>query len=397
MEDKQPSGKSFRFVAPLMKFCTIFGMCPPVFPRNSDQPLSFLWYKMYSCFIGISSVAVTIFVMYKKENTSGPIASVHAANTFAHCALTLTCLVMLVSLVYGKSKGSALKKMFEAMDDIDEKLKFDSFSIRKQMYIGVTIYIVLIVVYVVYDAVTWTLLLGISWYILYMPKTIQICQFSLGMLLPMALLSLIYLRIKGFNKALRHYSKVNFSQISCYSLNEQRQFFFKEMCHMHTDLFQMVKSFNRIFGIVLLFGTLMAIGLILHYIVILLVYFEFNTELKGQSNHYVLAQCITGILIPALQVLALANVGDRVSFEAGKTSNITMVLLNKFPSHGTTEVEKAIYVELKTLVMQCSFRNIQITAKRFFSVNHTLLGVLLSSMVSYIIIIVQFLSMNNEQ
>lgn len=106
MEYKQSSGKSFRFVAPLMKFCTAFGMCPPVFPRNSHQPLSFLWYKIYSCFIGISSVAVIIFVMYKKENTSGPISSVHAANTFAHCALTLTCLVMLVSLVYGKSKGN---------------------------------------------------------------------------------------------------------------------------------------------------------------------------------------------------------------------------------------------------------------------------------------------------
>lgn len=93
--------------------------------------------------------------------------------------------------------------MFEAMDDIDEKLNFDSFSVRRQMYIGVTIYIVLIVIYVVYDAVTWTLLLGISWYILYMPKTIQICQFSLGMLLPMALLSLIYLRIKGRRKCKR--------------------------------------------------------------------------------------------------------------------------------------------------------------------------------------------------
>lgn len=106
--------------------------------------------------------------------------------------------------------------------------------------------------------------------------------------------------VTGFNKALRHYSKVNFTQITCYNLNEQPQFFFKEMCHMHTDLFQMVKSFNRIFGIVLLFGTLMAIGLILHYIVILLVYFEFNVALNGQSNHYVLAQCITGILIPSV-------------------------------------------------------------------------------------------------
>ncbi|CAG9769414.1 unnamed protein product [Ceutorhynchus assimilis] len=388
---------SFTFLCPLIVLCSIFGICPSVFTRSASvRKNNFLWYQIYCTILMTLSLGTTAYVLYKKDESTVPYA-VHVADTFVHFALSVTTLCMFVSSVYS-SKGFLLNRMFKKMDYVDDQLKYSIIYQKRRLFTGIFIYCFLIIIYLIYDTFTWgSFLDGSQEYFFYnLPKNFQISQFSIGMLLPMSVLILNYLKIKGFNRALKNYSKLNYIQAAQSEANENNKNFFKQMCHVHTTIYEIVENFNKIFGTALLVGTLMGIGLVLHYIIILLVYFQFNGNWKGATKYkyYVLAQCINGMLIPLLQMLLLATIGDRVAFEASKSSNLCLALLNKFPAYSTYDWEREIIEELKTLMLQCSFRNIVITAKRFYSVNHTMLGFVITSLVTNIIVIMQFLGTN---
>lgn len=89
----------------------------------------------------------------------------------------------------------------------------------------------------------------------------------------------------------------------------------------------------------------------------------------------------------------MARLGDQLTFEATKTPNITMVMLNEVlrKNPGDNEKEEYHYQGLKNLGRQCALRRIHVSAARFFNVDHTMLGFVASSLMSYIIMILQLM------
>ncbi|KAF7268151.1 uncharacterized protein LOC143201600 [Rhynchophorus ferrugineus] len=381
--------KSFDALNPLMVLCTLFCVCPSVYPKNGPSTIIVRLYKIYGFFYCVISVVLAIVLLFLKDKLNQSIPySVHVSDYFVHCALVATCVTMITSLVLGRTKGLKLKKIFRLMQNIDDKLGFDISVYKAKFYLGMLFYIALMVVYVVYDAFTWITFVGWDWYLLYLPKSIYICQLCLALLLPMIVLKFTYLRVKKFNRTLRCLADVDLKTLHLQA---------KDMSHMHTTIYDIIIQFNKVFGAVCFVGTLMVVGLIVHYVLMLLVFFEFQSELEGLKKKYVLAQCITGIILPFTLIIAIANTGDKVSYEAHKTTHICLKLLNNLPCRSNQDSVEAVREELKNLALQSSFRQPTISAKRFFPINHTMLGSVISSIVSYLIVTIQFLSRNENK
>lgn len=91
-----------------------------------------------------------------------------------------------------------MRDIFDSMDHANSQLNDGGRpKYSRILYYKLLVYMVLILLYVVYDAYAQKHFLGDDWHIIFMSKAIQVCQFSVGMLLPMSLLKLIFLRIKG--------------------------------------------------------------------------------------------------------------------------------------------------------------------------------------------------------
>lgn len=91
-----------------------------------------------------------------------------------------------------------MRDIFDSMDHANSQLNDGRrHKYSKKLYYKLVVYMVLILLYVIYDAYAQKHFLEDDWHIIFMSKAIQVCQFSVGMLLPMSLLKLIFLRIKG--------------------------------------------------------------------------------------------------------------------------------------------------------------------------------------------------------
>ncbi|XP_030767865.1 uncharacterized protein LOC115891522 [Sitophilus oryzae] len=385
MKERHFFSKSFDVLSPLMVLCSIFGVCPPVYPKNGPKQNFELFYKIFSGFCVLGWIGAAIGVLFLKYELKSTVPySVLVSDYFVHCGLTLVCVTMIISLVLGFTKGTKLKKIFWLLQNIDDKLGYDIKSFKPKIYFGIVFYLTLMVVYVIYDAFTWITFIGLDWYLLYIPKSLHICQLCLALLLPMTVLKFIHIRIKLFNTTLKFYGKTNMKEL---------QVQIKDMKKLHSNLYELVITFNKVFGTVCFVGTIMVVGLIIHYVLMLLVYFEFQSELVGLKKNYVLAQCITGIVLPFMLIMSVATSGDSVSHEASKTCHICLSLMNRLQ----WDQNKNLTEDLRELALQCSFRKTAITAKRFFSVNHSMLGYVVSSIIAYLIVIVQFLSRSDSQ
>lgn len=90
----------------------------------------------------------------------------------------------------------------------------------------------------------------------------------------------------------------------------------------------------------------------------------------------------------------LAYACDGVAREAKRTPEICYSLLNDIPTIPKTDKDKILKEELLLIAQQATCRSPCISAAGFFVVNNSILGFILASVTSYIIVTIQFVGQN---
>ncbi|CAH1100000.1 unnamed protein product [Psylliodes chrysocephalus] len=167
----------------------------------------------------------------------------------------------------------------------------------------------------------------------------------------------------------------------------------KEISHIrifHDHLCEMVVAMNDIFGFVILFAVLFSLAFTLEYLIILILYVimkhllngkEILVEVKYASIMWILENCI--------RVVTLAYTGERLSRQANRMIDICCKMMKKIDLI-IGEDAKRIKSELKFTLVQISHRQPTLSAAGFFNVNFQMIGFLISSLTSYILVAVQF-------
>ncbi|XP_045464431.1 uncharacterized protein LOC123673790 [Harmonia axyridis] len=118
---------------------------------------------------------------------------------------------------------------------------------------------------------------------------------------------------------------------------------------------------------------------------------QFN-EVFGLNILLLIIICIIELLISCDMIpVMLAYACDCVETEASKIIPISLTYLNELPPLPKNSEEIALKEELTTLFEQSSLRPPIFTAAGFFTVNYTMLGFIIGSVTSYIIVTLQLI------
>lgn len=91
------------------------------------------------------------------------------------------------------------------------------------------------------------------------------------------------------------------------------------------------------------------------------------------------------------QAFLFSFYGEQITKEGEKTTRTCFYLLNKVPFQPKNDDEKLVIDELKLFAFQ-SYSHIPcLSAGGFFDVNFRVLGLMISSVTSYLMVIIQFL------
>lgn len=91
-------------------------------------------------------------------------------------------------------------------------------------------------------------------------------------------------------------------------------------------------------------------------------------------------------IIFQIQVVTVGIISESMSQEASRATNICYILLNDIPAVPKSYYHKLLKAELLQTAEQSFSRIPQLSAAGFFNVNLMLMGFMLSSVISYLII-----------
>ncbi|KAI4457571.1 invertebrate gustatory receptor [Holotrichia oblita] len=152
----------------------------------------------------------------------------------------------------------------------------------------------------------------------------------------------------------------------------------------------MVEHFNKIYG-----WTLLCIHI--NIIASLLVSLDFIIEFKSDTNtlkdqyglEFILLMSMWSLMALGLGIL-LASIANSTINEAQNTSNVSYKLLQYVPPSSNNIQDRELREDLLLLSEQSSLRTPCFTAAGFFNVDYTMLFTLLSSITSYLVVLIQF-------
>ncbi|KAH1012767.1 hypothetical protein HUJ05_011863 [Dendroctonus ponderosae] len=197
-----------------------------------------------------------------------------------------------------------------------------------------------------------------------------------------------------------------------YILSSEHFYSVRTFKMMHYELCKLVKRFNEMFGRIILFTILFSIANILAKVTFIIDFYV-TPRNDSDKNKWALFMGIICFWIFAnmvkpmfyvhffrkystlfnlqAQSFLFAFYGEQITKEGEKTTRTCFYLLNKVPFQPKNNDEAFLQEELKCFAFQ-SYSHIPcLSAGGFFDVNFRVLGLMISSVTSYLMVIIQFL------
>ncbi|KAJ8968890.1 hypothetical protein NQ314_002052 [Rhamnusium bicolor] len=121
-----------------------------------------------------------------------------------------------------------------------------------------------------------------------------------------------------------------------------------------------------------------------------MVYIVFQND--GSFGLMLVFDSLMWIIVALLQTLLIAAACDGLAREANKIGKICYILLNDVPTIPITDHDTILRQELLSIAEQATVRQPLISAAGFFEVDYGMMGFIVASVTSYIIVTIQFIS-----
>ncbi|KAL1506220.1 hypothetical protein ABEB36_005619 [Hypothenemus hampei] len=175
-------------------------------------------------------------------------------------------------------------------------------------------------------------------------------------------------------------------------LNSEHFYSVRTFRVMHYELCKLVKRFNEMFGRIILSTVVFSIVNILAKVTFIIDFYitERSDEDINKWSTFIGILCFW-IFVNLSQSFLFSFYGAQITKEGEKTTRICFYLLNKVSCQTKNLDEKLVQEELMAFAFQSYCHIPSLSAGGFFDINFRVLGLMISSVTSYLMVIIQFL------
>uniref|UniRef100_A0A6P7FW33 Gustatory receptor n=1 Tax=Diabrotica virgifera virgifera TaxID=50390 RepID=A0A6P7FW33_DIAVI len=316
------------------------------------------------------------------------------ADQVAAFFITLTVLTAVIdtTLIYPSKTALIRTKIvtFENLLSSERGLKF-----LKYYMVGS---IVIVPFVIIFDIYAWTQMGG-TWDFAkyYLQKEFQYYQVTFGSFLWIWLGNEIYERFRLLNnKILRIFESTNrntnfMDMKNKLYLQIHVEKDLKHFAQIYHDLCDTVELVNDVFGLCLVFYIMFIIAYVVSYVLYLLYIITGKEQhFDGSFEMFMIMSGCFWLMENFIKIMALASAGENLSREANRTITVCYGIINTLDNNPQYNVD-AIKEELNFLIQQAAHRKPCLSASGFFVANSTMMGFIIGSITSYVIVAVQFL------
>ncbi|XP_074038711.1 uncharacterized protein [Leptinotarsa decemlineata] len=375
----------------ILKLCNFLGVATP---KESTW-----WYRSFAVMGLVLEVCGAIISFFAKLN---PVfdsyqTEIKIADEVANVFLTLavaTAEIQMIAMYPGK--------LHEILDNL---LKFDKNvgvnprcrKLKTIFWISFPTALLIVPTIIILDSWVWLDSVSMDMYKYYVVRNIQYCQVCALIVFWFWLAIEILHRfsiLNGILETIRETSLDHGKLSIVKDLTEEvepvenGQDILEKVTEYHNFLCEVVNDVNDLFGLIILFFEIFVIGYVVQYTSVIILYTVLKEPMIDIRFRERLALVSAAwIFVSGLKVVFLSTAGHFVEKEANRTIVICYNLINNLKRRANYERLKE---ELQDLSQQVARRNPRLTASGFFVINLTMLGCIVSSVTSYIIIALQF-------
>ncbi|XP_066245165.1 uncharacterized protein [Euwallacea similis] len=338
----------------------------------------------------------------KPKNFPNQHVAVKIAEHVADLCLTASILIV---ILYLPKNGRNFFQFFTSLYPEGNKLLGPLLAMKKHhFWRNFLICNICIGSLITFDACFFLINFGWDTYKYLIFSDVQFYLYNLVLLLLLALARKMELRFSELNELLE-YKTENFLKTNTnpkneneveshlsFILNSEHFYSVRTFRVMHYDLCKLVKRFNEMFGRIILSTVVFSIANILAKVTFIIDFYV-TPRSEEEKQKWAVFMGIIGFWIFAsmAQSFLFAFYGEQVTKEGEKTTRICFYLLNKVPFQPKNNDQKLVQEELTNFAFQ-SYSHIPcLSAGGFFDVNFRVLGLMISSVTSYLMVIIQFL------
>ncbi|EEZ99385.1 gustatory receptor 88 [Tribolium castaneum] len=369
------------YIKSLYVTCNILGFLPPHNLGTNPLPVS-LRFKIYTLCHIFLSIFVFFYSSFGREtylyDSYDP--TVGITDKIANVTLSLLSVVLRVFFVFWN--GKSLKEFLNRAYEISKKEEFKCFSPRyfNLQFIGFNCYMVLIIGF---DGWVWNSTVGFRIFRYYVGRSVMYYASNTVVFF----VSHSALIIKRLFVSLNLLLEDELGKILGCKKPELRKIriYYNQICGL-------CDNFNKIFGFVILSVIIFTISYILNLTDLLLVYAVRKKEIKGFTyGNDLIVLSILWMLTLLIFSFFLAHSCAKAVSETDQITTICFNYLNKISTVPKNYEEFVLKEEINLLLRQVTIRRPKFSAAGFFPVDFTLLGFILASVTSYIIVSIQFI------
>ncbi|XP_050502122.1 uncharacterized protein LOC114331466 isoform X1 [Diabrotica virgifera virgifera] len=165
----------------------------------------------------------------------------------------------------------------------------------------------------------------------------------------------------------------------------------KNIGRLYNKMCDAVDLVNELFGLSIMFFVIFAICYVVSYSSVLALVAVGSEAMSGLTkNQNLRILSLVWIVENMIKIMALASAGENLSREANRTITVCYGIINTLDNNPQYNVD-AIKEELNFLIQQAAHRKPCLSASGFFVANSTMMGFIIGSITSYVIVAVQFL------
>ncbi|CAH0564899.1 unnamed protein product [Brassicogethes aeneus] len=382
----------------VLPICKFFAITPwnTYKDEKDDDCIKSRFYQVYAVLVMLACLVSLVSGVYNSTLDYPTYSLHHIVVIIDHIMfVSITTANILGTFMTVFYKGDVIKEYAERIISINKFIPIR--GCPKSYWRMVIIFCIIVCFTIFLDTAVWIYIIGWKFYKYYIFREFQYFHYSVMVFLAYYFACMIRCKFASLNVLLTEdacqlssQEKYTHDFLPVYDMerllmvnNDEKttQQNLKDVFKWYTEIADILEIYNSIFGQIIFIASMCTIALLLNYIVYFLI---------SPFTIAILILVMFWILIALVQIITLAYVCDSVAKEAKKTPEICYILLNKIPTIPKTDKDKILREELQLIAQQAICRNPCISASGFFVVNNSILGFIMASVTSYIIVTIQF-------
>ncbi|KAG5861748.1 hypothetical protein JTB14_027193 [Gonioctena quinquepunctata] len=324
---------------------------------------------------------------------NGKLLVVRAIELAKNFVLIISSIVVTIQLVFMYPNN--LKRLLNALGDVDRKMRLPE-KLKKKFWIGFNLNNITILAYLIMKISFWS---SNTLYRYYYSEDFSIYQANIGIFLYFWLAVEILHRFQVLNDSLKNFGQDLYDtkilsevyQLEILSVGAYSVRYLQQLSGLYECLIHVLDILNESFGLFAMFYVLTNVTFIMEQLITLAWSMSFPSATLNLVEYANLPWiCCFSIFGAAVRIFAIAAVGTYLLKEANNTIAICYNTIHALEPDSSHEAE-ILKEELRHFVNQIAHRQPRLSAAGFFNVDFSMMGFIVSSITSYIIVAIQFL------